>query len=74
MDLDKLRSSDGCIASARLPEVVTALEELASGWCQQIEQVSVNIRLSSVEYNIIIIINIILYYISEVNLHDIFIV
>ena len=41
VDLEKLKNSDGCIASARLPEVVTALEDLASGWCQQIEQVSV---------------------------------
>lgn len=41
VDLDKLRTSDGCITNSRLPEVVSALEDLANGWCQQIEQVSI---------------------------------
>ena len=39
MDLSKLGTSEGVIANARIPETVDALEELTSGWCQQIEQV-----------------------------------
>lgn len=39
VDLSKLGTSEGVIANARIPETVDALEELTSGWCQQIEQV-----------------------------------
>ena len=39
VDLNKLATSEGVIANARLPETVDALEELTGGWCQQIEQV-----------------------------------
>lgn len=42
VDLSKLATSDGVIASARLTDTVNALEELTSGWCQQIEQVSMS--------------------------------
>ena len=41
MELDKLKTAEGCITNARSPEVVTALEELVTQWCQQIEQVCV---------------------------------
>ena len=43
MDLSKLATSDGVIAGARLTDTVNALEELTSGWCQQIEQVSTSV-------------------------------
>ncbi len=39
VDLVKLKTADGCITNARVPELVSALEDLANGWCQQIEQV-----------------------------------
>lgn len=41
VELDKLRTAEGCITNARSPEVVAALEELVTQWCQQIEQVCV---------------------------------
>ena len=45
MDLSKLGTSEGVIANARIPETVDALEELTSGWCQQIEQVIIIISM-----------------------------
>jgi len=39
VELDKLKTSEGCITNARSPETVAALEELVTKWCQQIEQV-----------------------------------
>lgn len=39
MDLDKLSTAEGCINNARSADTVIALEELATGWCAQIEQV-----------------------------------
>ena len=41
VELDKLKTAEGCITNARSPEVVAALEELVTQWCQQIEQVCV---------------------------------
>lgn len=38
-DLTKLKTSDGCAFHSKVTESVAALEELVSGWCQQIEQV-----------------------------------
>ena len=40
VELCKLNSTEGCLANARLPEVVSALELLVGQWCQQIEQVN----------------------------------
>lgn len=39
IDLNKLSTCDGCVTHSKLLESVTALEDLVSGWCQQIEQV-----------------------------------
>lgn len=39
MDLNKLKTSEGCTFHSKVPETVTALEDLVLGWCQQIEQV-----------------------------------
>lgn len=39
VELGRLSTSDGCISHAKQLEVVTALEELVTKWCQQIEQV-----------------------------------
>ena len=39
VDLDKLKTSEGCITHSRMTETVAALEDLVLGWCQQIEQV-----------------------------------
>ena len=41
VELDKLKTAEGCITNARSAEVVAALEELVTQWCQQIEQVYV---------------------------------
>lgn len=41
VELDKLKTAEGCITNARSAEVVAALEELVTQWCQQIEQVCV---------------------------------
>ena len=39
MELGRLSTSEGCISHAKQLEVVAALEELVTKWCQQIEQV-----------------------------------
>ncbi len=39
VEVEKLRTSEGCITHSRIPEVVTSLEALVLTWCQQIEQV-----------------------------------
>ena len=39
VELDKLKTSEGCITNAPSPETVAALEELVTKWYQQIEQV-----------------------------------
>lgn len=39
VDLNKLKTSEGCTFHSKVPETVTALEDLVLGWCQQIEQV-----------------------------------
>ena len=39
VELDKLKTSEGCITNTRSPETVAALEELVTKWCQQIELV-----------------------------------
>lgn len=39
VELDRLKTSEGCISHAKQPETVAALEELVTKWCKQIEQV-----------------------------------
>lgn len=39
MDLNKLKTAEGCSVYSKSSETVAALEELVTGWCQQIEQV-----------------------------------
>lgn len=39
VDLDKLQTPAECTAAANEPDTVSALEELVSDWCKQIEQV-----------------------------------
>ena len=41
VDLNKLKTSEGCIFYSKVAECVTALEDLVLGWCQQIEQVQI---------------------------------
>ncbi len=39
VELDKLKTSEGCVVHSRIPDVVSELETLVLVWCQQIEQV-----------------------------------
>lgn len=39
VNLDNLKTAEGCIANARSAETVALLEKLVVGWCQQIERV-----------------------------------
>lgn len=39
VELDRLKTSEGCISHAKQPETIAALEELVMRWCKQIEQV-----------------------------------
>jgi len=39
LNLNQLKTSDGCITHSKMADSVTALEDLVSKWCQQIEKV-----------------------------------
>ena len=39
VDLNKLKTAEGCSVYSKSSDTVAALEELVTGWCQQIEQV-----------------------------------
>ena len=39
MDLNKLKTSEGCVTHSKISDTVEALEDLVLRWCQQIEQV-----------------------------------
>ena len=51
VDLSKLKTSEGCTFHSKVSESVAALEDLVSGWCQQIEQVSEKPSLLSFNQN-----------------------
>lgn len=40
VDLSEIKSAPDCIEAAANPDIVLALEDLATTWCKQIEQVS----------------------------------
>lgn len=39
IDLDTLKTSEGCISASKNPETVAGLEQLIGLWCQQVEDV-----------------------------------
>lgn len=39
IDLDTLKTSEGCISASKNPEMVAGLEQLIGLWCQQVEDV-----------------------------------
>lgn len=51
MELGRLSTSEGCVINAKQLEVVAALEGLVAQWCQQIEQVPIDIALCAAAFN-----------------------
>ena len=39
LNLNQLKTSEGCITHSKMSDSVAALEDLVSKWCQQIEKV-----------------------------------
>ena len=39
VDLNSLRTAEGCVTAAKTPDTVVTLEELASSWCAMVEQI-----------------------------------
>ena len=39
VDLDTIRTAEGCLAGSKSPDTVAALEGLATEWCHMVEQI-----------------------------------